>query len=287
MKLVSFEEAGRLKLGVRRESGIVDLAQASRDLPGTWPEILSRFLLSDVERIVEAAPAGAILPEEQVKLLPPIPFPPKIICIGLNYRAHAAELNMDLPEYPTVFVRFPGSLVGQGEALVRPQASEQFDYEAELAVIIGKGGRHIAAADALGHIAGYSVVNEGSVRDYQFQGMQWTVGKNFDRSGAMGPHIVTADELPAGGSGLRITTRLNGETVQNGNTDDLIFPVPDLIAYLSTAMTLEPGDIIVTGTPPGVGAGRKPPLWMKPGDVCEVEIESIGCLRNPVVAEGA
>ena len=172
-----------------------------------------------------------------------------------------------------------------GEPLIAPKCSEQFDYEGEMVAIVGKGGRHIARDKALEHVAGYSVFNEGSVRDYQFKSPQWTSGKNFDGSGGFGPDFVTADELPPGGKGLKIVTRLNGETVQEANTDDMLFPVDEIIAVASEVMTLEAGDVLVLGTPAGVGAFRKPPLWMKDGDVCEVEVEKICCLSNPVKAE--
>ena len=168
---------------------------------------------------------------------------------------------------------------------MRPALSDNFDYEAELVAVIGRGGRAIPRDRALDNVAGYTLCNEGSVRDYQFKASQWAMGKNFDASGAMGPEIVTIDELPPGAAGLRVLCRLNGETVQDGTTDDLIFDVPALIAEISAVMTLEAGDLIVTGTPPGVGFVRKPPLWLKPGDTCEVEIEGIGVLRNPVIAE--
>lgn len=286
MRLLSFEKNGRPTLGVRFGTGVVDLSAARPDLPHSWPEVFAGLHLSAVEDAMLEAPPEARLSPEGLKLLPPIVNPPKIICIGLNYHAHAEEVGMEAPDYPVVFTRYPASLVGDGEPLVRPRASEQFDYEVELAVIIGKGGRHISEADALGHVVGYSVVNEGSVRDYQFKSSQWVMGKTFDRSGAFGPDIVTVDELPPGAAGLKLTTRLNDRVVQEGNTDDMIFGVPRLVAELSAVMTLEPGDVIVTGTPPGVGVSRKPQLWMKPGDICEVEIEKIGVLRNLVVAEG-
>jgi acylpyruvate hydrolase len=221
------------------------------------------------------------------KLLPPIPKPDKIFCIGLNYRRHAEESGQPIPEYPVVFSRYPTSIVAHDAPLIRPNASTWFDYEAELAVIIGKGGRHISKANALGHVGGYAAFNDGSIRDYQIKTSQWGMGKNFDASGSFGPELVTPDELPPGAKGLRIAARLNGETVQDSNTDDMIFDIATLIEVLSEAITLAPGDVIVTGTPEGVGAARKPPLWMKPGDTCEIEIGEIGILSNTVVQERA
>ena len=190
-----------------------------------------------------------------------------------------------VPIYPAIFLRVPTSLVGAGAPIVRPRVSDQLDFEGELVAVIGRGGRHIPKASALDHVVGYSVFNEASVRDFQLKPAQWTVGKNFDGTGAFGPALTTADELPPGATGLAIRTRLNGQVVQDSTTASLIFDVATLVSTLSEAMTLSPGDIIVTGTPSGVGLARNPPLWMKPGDVCEVEIAGIGLLSNPVVDE--
>jgi 2-keto-4-pentenoate hydratase/2-oxohepta-3-ene-1,7-dioic acid hydratase in catechol pathway len=220
-----------------------------------------------------------------VELLAPLRSPGKIVCIGLNYADHSAESGFATPTYPAIFSRYASSLMGAGAPMLRPKVSEQLDYEGELAVVIGKGGRHISKESALEHVLGYSVFNDGSVRDFQFKSAQWTMGKNFDNTGAFGPALVTADELPAGAKGLKLQTRLNGQVVQNANIDDMIFDVATLISLLSVAHALEPGDVIVSGTPAGVGLARKPPLWMKPGDVCEVEIERVGLLRTPVTAE--
>ncbi len=224
---------------------------------------------------------------EAVEMLPPLPGPPKIICIGLNYADHSAESGFAVPEYPTVFGRFASSLIGHGAPILRPRVSEQLDYEGELVAVIGRGGRHIPKARALDHVVAYSLFNDASVRDYQFKAPQWTVGKNFDGTGAFGPWLMTADALPPGCSGLRLRTRLNGVVVQDASTDDLVFDVATLVSTLSEAWTLEPGDVIVTGTPSGVGLARKPPLWMKPGDICEVELEGLGVLRNPVADQPA
>ena len=189
--------------------------------------------------------------------------------------------------YPTIFARFASSLIGHGAPILRPAASVQLDYEGEMVAVIGKGGRHIAKNQALDHVIGYSIFNDASIRDFQTKSPQWTVGKNFDGTGAFGPVFVTADELPPGGKGLRIQTRLNGEIVQNASTDDMIFDVVSLISIISEAITLEPGDILVTGTPSGVGVARKPQLFMKHGDICEVELEGVGILSNVVADDVA
>ena len=209
----------------------------------------------------------------------------KIICLGLNYVDHAKEGGYDVPDYPALFMRGMTSMIPAGAPIIRPRCSERLDYEVELMVIIGKGGRHIDQAEALSHVFGYTLFNDASVRDYQRKTHQWTPGKNFDGTGPVGPIIVTPDDLPAGAVGLRIQSRLNGEVMQDANTDDMIFPVDQTIAILSEVMTLEPGDMIAMGTPPGVGHARKPPVWMKAGDVVEVEIEGIGVLKNPVIDE--
>jgi len=285
VRLVTFARDGAAVPGLRDGDSIVDLSRAAPELAGDWVGILAAGSLQEAQARAAAAGPEARRPAAGLTWLPPIPRPPKILCIGLNYRSHAEELGMAIPEHPIVFARWPASLVGHEAPLVRPKASQQFDYEAELAAVIGIGGRFISRARALDHVAGYAVFNDGSLRDIQFQTSQWTLGKNFDASGAFGPEIVTADELPPGAAGLAVRCRLNGETVQDGNTDDLIFDVAQLIEEISAVMTLEPGDVIATGTPPGVGVGRRPQLFMKPGDLCEMEIEGIGTLRNPVIAE--
>lgn len=219
-------------------------------------------------------------------LLPPISPNARIFCVGLNYADHAEESAMAKPEYPVVFLRTYDSFVGHDQPLILPARSSAYDYEGEMVAVLGRGGRYIDAADAAACIAGYSVANEGSVRDYQLKrGPQWTMGKNFSRSGAMGPAFVTADELPPLGGGLAIRTRLNGEVVQSSNTRQLIFDVGRIVAYLSEAFVLKRGDVIVTGTPAGVGAARNPQLFMQAGDVVEVEVEGIGTVRNAVVRE--
>ena len=235
----------------------------------------------------EKLACGRRIDAKAVEWLPPIPAPGKIICVGLNYVDHSIESGFTPPAYPTLFARFSTSLIGHGAAIRRPEASIQLDYEGEMVAIIGKAGRHIALDRALSYVAGYSIFNDASIRDFQTKSPQWTVGKNFDATGAFGPVFVTADEVPAGGKGLKIRTRLNQQVVQDASTEDMILDVASLIAILSEAITLSPGDIIVSGTPSGVGMARKPQLFMKHGDVCEVEIEGIGILRNPVEDEAA
>jgi acylpyruvate hydrolase len=252
--------------------------------PGPLEALLSSSH-SGLERAAAQLGTGPVVALDTVTLLPPLPRPGKIICVGLNYVDHSLESGFAVPSYPTIFARFASSLIGAGAPIIRPRVSTQLDYEGELVAIIGKPGRHIAEADALTHVIGYSLFNEASVRDYQAKSPQWTVGKNFDGTGAFGPFFVTADELPPGARGLKLQTRLNGMVVQDASTDDMVFSVAQLISILSTAMSFSPGDIIVTGTPSGVGMARKPPLYMKPGDICEVEVEGLGILRNPIADE--
>jgi len=272
--LAAAEKGGRFHGRLAGEAGY---AGNLADLITRGPEALA-----EAGRALLAGPAIDL---DAVELLPPLPAPGKIVCVGLNYADHSKESGFEVPGYPTIFARFASSLVGHGAPIVRPLVSDQLDYEGELVAVIGRGGRHIAEDAALGHIAGYSIFNDASVRDYQTKAPQWTIGKNFDGTGAFGPVFVTADELPPGCRGLRLQTRLNGQVVQDASTDDLIFNVATLVALLSEAITWAPGDVIVTGTPSGVGLARKPPLWMKPGDVCEVEVEGIGVLRNRIADE--
>lgn len=274
MRVTAYERNGAAGVAVKRDNDWADLGAV--DLIG----VLSGAHADKVA----GAPA---LDEAAVNAAPPLARPGKIICVGLNYADHTDESPYEQPDYPTLFPRFSTSLIADGAPIIRPRVSQDLDYEGELVAIIGKRGRHIAKDKALDHVAGYSIFNDGSLRDYQFKSPQWTVGKNFDGTGAFGPHVVSADELPAGAKGLRLQTRLNGQVVQDANTDDMIYSVEDLISIISEAITLEPGDVIVTGTPAGIGMGRNPKLYMKPGDVVEVEIEGIGILRNLVEDEAA
>ncbi|MGJ4930712.1 fumarylacetoacetate hydrolase family protein [Bradyrhizobium sp. HKCCYLS2038] len=282
MKLVSFVIDGRAGYGAVKGDGVVDLG---RRLPSkSLRALLEAGALGDAAKLLAAEQAD--YPLSAITFAPVIADPGKIICVGLNYRDHVAETGRTVTEKPALFARFPTSQVGHLQPIVRPDVSEHFDYEGELALVIGKAGRHVRREDALTHIAGYSCYNEGSIRDWQRHTSQFLSGKTFDKSGAFGPWLVTADEIPDP-SRLTLQTRLNGETVQQTTTDLLITDVPDLIVYCSTIMTLLPGDVIVTGTPGGVGFKRTPPLFMKPGDTVEVEISGIGVLRNSVTAEAA
>lgn len=284
MRIVHLKQNGKDILAARRGNDLVDLEKVSPGIGTDLSVILAKNALNGLAPKVAAAGADALV-KGAFEYLPVITKPPKIICVGLNYADHAVESAFEKPKYPVLFLRVATSLVAHEGALIVPKCSEQLDYEGEMVAIIGKGGRHIPQASALDHVAGYSVFNEGSIREYQFKSPQWTSGKNFEGTGGFGPDFVTADELPRGAKGLKIETRLNDQTVQSANTNDMIFTIDELIAVTSEVMTLEPGDVFVTGTPAGVGAFRKPPLWMKDGDVCEVEVEKIGVLRNPIKAE--
>lgn len=281
MRFVSYQAPGE---GAAYGSTDGDTVVPLRTLNG--PATLVEFLgqpRSAIEAAIETARSnGDALRLSSVRFLPVIERPGKIVCLGLNYADHAREGGFKVPDYPALFLRVTSSLVGNGEPIIRPRASETLDYEAELAVVIGKRGRHVAAADALDHVAGYTLFNDASVRAYQRRSAQWTAGKNFDATGALGPWLVTPDELPPGGANLHIECRLNGRVMQSASTADMIFDVPHMIEIISEIMTLEPGDVIATGTPPGVGHARTPPVWMQDGDICEIEIERIGILRNPV-----
>ena len=287
MRFVSFERDGKAGLALETGDGQLNgLLENHSDYPGDIVSIIAGGT-DALSRAADLLGGGDAFSPGDVTFLPPIPAPGKILCIGLNYASHAAEAGFERPEHPSVFARYNSSLVAHGAPLVRPAVSRQFDYEGEMVAVIGKPGRHITRAAALEHVAGYAIFNDASVRDFQLKYPQWTIGKNFDGSGGFGPAFVTADELPAGGKGLRLTTRLNGRVMQDASTDDLIFDVPSLIAAISEAMRLEPGDIIVTGTPEGIGYARDPKVFLQDGDVCEVEVEGIGVLRNPVVNEEA
>ena len=262
------------------------LLSGEESYPGNL-DLLVQLGRDALESAATVLASGPQIDLDQVALLPPLSAPGKILCVGLNYVDHSIESGFTVPDYPTIFTRFTSSLIGCGAAIIRPRVSTQLDYEGEMVAILGVGGRHIDEQDALDHVLGYSIFNDASVRDYQRKSPQWTIGKNFDGTGAFGPCLVTADDLPPGAKGLHIQTRLNGAVVQDASTDDMVFSVARLISILSEAITLSPGDIIVSGTPAGVGMARNPPLFMKHGDVCEVEIEGIGTLRNRVEDESS
>jgi acylpyruvate hydrolase len=286
MKLLAYRDDGKIGLAVEAEGGFFGLAAGEIGYPGSIDELLGRDDAA-LEAAGRALAGGRPVDLERVEVLMPLAKPGKIICVGLNYRDHAAESSMQVPEYPTLFARFASSLIPHGAPLLRPPESEKLDYEGEVVAVIGRGGRRIPRERALDHVAGYAIFNDGSIRDFQLRTPQWTLGKNFDGTGAFGPVFVTADALPPGARGLRIETRLNGEVVQSASTDDLIFDVADLVSMISVGITLETGDIIVTGTPSGVGAARKPPLFMKAGDLCEIAVEGIGVLANRVADDPA
>lgn len=285
MKLLSFVVDGRASFGAVKDNGVVDLgARLRSEGCATLRQLLQAGRLADTADIVASARPDH--PLDKIAFAPVIPDPDKIICVGLNYRDHVAETGRTVTEKPALFARFACSQVGHGQPIVKPTVSDNFDYEGELALVIGKAGRHIPASRALDHVAGYACYNEGSIRDWQRHTSQFLSGKTFAESGSFGPWLVTTDEIPDP-SKLTLQTRLNGTVVQNTTTDLLITAIPELIAYISTICPLVPGDVIVTGTPGGVGMKRTPPLWMKPGDTVEVEISGIGVLRNGVIAEAA
>ncbi|MCO5399702.1 fumarylacetoacetate hydrolase family protein [Ralstonia soli] len=281
MRFVSFSRSEKSSLGVREGNRVRILGDESLE------SLLGRG--ADLQAYGKAQPGQEEVSLDGLTLLPPLARPPKIICVGLNFADHTAESNYQQPDYPTLFFRVATSLIAHGAPMIRPRVSdsEGLDFEGEIAVVLGKGGRHINKVDALSHVAGYSVFNDGSVREYQFKTPQWTVGKNFDGTGAFGPELVTADELPPGVKGLRLETRLNGQVVQSASTDQMVFDVATLISIISEAITLEAGDVIVSGTPSGIGWARNPKLLMKAGDVCEVTVEGIGTLRNVIADEAA
>lgn len=271
---------GETGIAALSDSGFRGISRETSGYPGDLDSLVATGVdLVETGKLLLTAPR---LDTAGLDFLPPLSRPSKILCVGLNYRDHSVETGMKLPDYPTIFARFPSCLVGHGQPILKPRVSEQLDYEGELAAVIGTRAFAVPEDRALEHVAAYSLFNDASVRDYQMRTTQWTLGKNFDGTGAFGPVLVTPDELPPGAIGLRIVTRLNGSVVQDASTADMVFGVASLISILSQVMTLEPGDVLVTGTPSGVGMARKPPLYMKSGDVCEVEIEGVGVLRNPV-----
>ncbi len=282
MRLVSFEYGGRATYGTIEGDLIAPVSDA---LARRWPTLCAALAAGGLDEIrAQAGTSGAMLKASEVRYLPVLTEPGKILCVGLNYRTHIAETGRDTPKFPMIFSRYPDSLVGCGEPLVRPKVSHQFDFEGELAFVIGKAGRHIPRERALDHVAGYACFNDGTIREYQYHTTQFTVGKTFWRSGSLGPWLATTDEVPDP-SALTLETRLNGQVMQHAPTGDLLFDVPHLVSYLSEIFPLQPGDIVATGTTGGIGAKRNPPVWMKPGDVIEVEITGLGLLRNTIEDE--
>ena len=282
MRLMSFEHRGQSGYGIVSGEGIVDAGKRLGARAGTLRAALAASALPELEKIAALSPDLAL---SDVTFAPVIPDAgAKLLCVGINYLPHIKEMGRERPAHPVLFVRFADSIVGHGVPMQKPLASEQFDFEGELAVVIGKRARRVSRADALGYVAGYACFNDGSIRDFQRHSQQFTPGKNFHASGAFGPWLVTRDEA-GDPRALTLTTRLNGQIVQQESVGELCFDIAQLIEYCSTWSQLEPGDVIVTGTPGGVGAGRTPPLWMKAGDTVEVELSGIGTLRNPIVAE--
>ena len=281
MKLASFRHAGRDRYGAVVGDRIADLQAVFADRAPDLRSLIANDLLGEAAQAVDGAPAVAVA---DVRWLPVIPSPGKIVCVGLNYAEHVRETQREVTEHPTLFLRVAESQTAHGEAILLPPESGDLDYEGEIAIVIGRGGRRIGERDAWQHIAGYACYNDGSVRDWQKATSQWTAGKNFARTGAFGPWMVTRDEI-ADDRLMTLVTRLNGVEMQRTTTDKMIHSIPRQIAYLSTFMPLAAGDVIVTGTPGGVGARRTPPVWMKAGDTVEIEVDAIGVLRNTIEAE--
>jgi 2-keto-4-pentenoate hydratase/2-oxohepta-3-ene-1,7-dioic acid hydratase in catechol pathway len=286
MRLVTYHSGKGLRIAAVRDREIVDLHDADPAIPPAMNDFLAGGQPM-CDRAAQAAARGKGLARESVHIVAPVPAPQKIFCVGLNYADHARETGKEAPREPVIFNKFVTAVRGDGDTIVLPKLSREVDYEAELVAVIGRGGRHIPRASALDHVAGYCCGHDVSARDWQLRkpGGQWLLGKSFDSFAPMGPAMVTADEV-GDVSNLRIQLRLNGRVMQDSTTAQLIFSVAELIEYVSGVCTLSPGDVIFTGTPPGVGAARKPPVFLQPGDVVEVEIERIGVLRNRVVAEG-
>ena len=279
MKLLSYEHAGQASFGAVVDGGIVDLKRALGGRFASLRQLIAADALAEAAAALQGRKADHAL--DAVTLLPVIPDPDKIVCVGLNYGEHVRETGRTITESPALFLRVPDSQVGHGQPILRPRESQRLDYEGEIAVVIGRGGRRIAEADAWSHICGYSCYNDGSVRDWQLATSQWTPGKNFYRTGGFGPWMVTSDQI-APDQRMSLVTRLNGQEMQRATTDMMIHSIPRQIAYISSFVPLKPGDVIVTGTPGGVGNKRNPPVFMKPGDVVEVEVDAIGVLRNTI-----
>ena len=280
LRVASFKHIQNTSYGIVADNGIIDCGARLQE----FPDLHSVLKAGATDRLRGLAGVDPDVGAEAIEWLPPITNPQKIICVGINYKAHIKEMGRSKPDYPWLFVRFPNSIVGHEADLIRPSVSEQFDYEGELAVVIGNGGRHIPAARALAAVAGYTCFNDGSIRDFQKHSSQFTAGKNFFASGSCGPWLALADDR-TDPKDFHLKTRLNGAVMQDAPLSDLCFDVPALIEYCSTVTELVAGDILVTGTPGGVGAARKPPVWLVPGDRLEVDIEGVGLLANDVVAE--
>ena len=278
MKLATFRTAQGASYGIVTGKGIVDLR---RSLGNQYPDLKSLITGNAFSQAVQYAGAAPDYQASDVTWLPVIPNPDKIVCVGLNYQEHVVETGRDNTEQPAIFLRLPESQIGHKQPIVRPRESKNLDFEAEIAVIIGTPGRRISQQNAYKHVAGYSCYNDGSVRDWQRHTIQWTAGKNFPQTGGFGPWMVTADEIPPGTT-MTLSCRLNGERMQHASTEQMIFKIPKIIEYVSTWTTLVPGDVLVTGTPGGVGARRNPPIWMKPGDKVEIEIDKVGVLENSI-----
>jgi acylpyruvate hydrolase len=291
MKIIGFEESGQFRIGIVDRDEVVNLQEIDNRIPTNLADWLRDRDgdLKPLAAIARRAPASARRPLSRIKFSLPVARPNKIICLGLNYMLHIKEGRYadNVPKYPTIFFRCLTSMAPHMTSLIRPTVSETFDYEAELAVVIGRYCKHLTLENALDHVAAYTCANEGTIREFQRRTTQWDMGKNFDQTGGLGPWLVTADELPSGGRGLKIECRLNDQVMQSDNTDNMLFPLRETLVELTQGITLEPGDIILTGTPSGVGHARKPPVWMRGNDVCEVEIEGIGVLRNFIADEGA
>ena len=285
MRLVAFEQTDGSHIGVITDQGVVDLSRIDPAAPRDLDAVIKAGQLDQLVALMAKAGDETHHQIGDITIGLPVAKPGKILCLGLNYMDHVAEGPFDKQPFPAIFMRSATSLVAANQPIIAPAVSETLDYEAELAVIIGKKCKNLTEDNALDAIAGYSCFNDGSVREFQRHTIQWTMGKNFDKTGPFGPIMVTPDELPKAAAGLKIECRLNGQTVQSSTTDMMIFPVIETLVYITKALTLEPGDLVVMGTPSGVGHARKPPLWMKDGDLVEIEIEGIGILANPIKAE--
>jgi 2-keto-4-pentenoate hydratase/2-oxohepta-3-ene-1,7-dioic acid hydratase in catechol pathway len=289
MKIVGFGSDTGPRLGVVEGDQVVDFQAFDSGVPndlGAWLAASSGDT-RPLGEIAKRAPASARRPLKGLSYALPVANPGKIICLGLNYLDHVKEgpQRDNIPQFPTIFMRGLSSMVAHESPIIRPKVSEQLDYEAELILVVGKRAKHLTLQNATSCVAGYSCGNEGSIREFQRKTTQWDMGKNFDATGGFGPWMVPADELPDAAKGLKIESRVNGKVMQSDNTDNMMFPIPEMLVYITQGMTLEPGDIIFTGTPSGVGHARKPPAWMRDGDTCEIEIEGVGVLSNPIKDE--